>query len=194
MRLRKLITGLSMIAGAAALVLATGGIAHASQQAICGNGGSGYCINDWGGGGNGSAVNMYYGGSSNEDFHVVLLSGMCNHGYVTSTCPGGNTSAFLNGDALDEVQYANTGSCVAATSGGKGVLGTCANSAGNGGATGVIDLGVSLGSNCNSGNQEGVANRHYTDINGAVEGWLSGGGVGTPLYLDSAAFTCWGGL
>src|SRR5690348_7293797 len=65
---------------AVALALALTGQTRvlATQQQICGNGGSGYCMNDW----NGAYqyVKMYNGGASHEDFGVIFEVSACGSG------------------------------------------------------------------------------------------------------------------
>lgn len=119
MTIRPLIIGLSVI-----LITALSGIipAYATQTQICGNLGSGYCLNDWNGDGSpGADVNMYYGNSSNEDFWMELLN-PCNStpaGRVTETCPftvGSGWNAEFAGDPIFEIAYDGSSYCVSSES------------------------------------------------------------------------------
>ena len=191
----------------AALALVVGLGVHpagASTSQVCGNGGSGYCINDWGGAGrSGDQVNMYYGGTSNDDFYVQAVNRCSGHDTVQSTdwhnatnCPFGNKTwdSDLHGDYIVQVTYTNNSvECVAS----KGsnvdsfyaVLGVCANPLnGSGGANGVIDVLLP---------QQGcdfLVNRYWTDASGGPEVSLeSSGYVGGPAYFLNPG-TCWGGF
>jgi hypothetical protein len=102
--------------------------ARASQVAICGNNGTGYCLNDWNNGGNGSPVKMYWGNNSNEHFVAVGLTFYCNNGRVSASqnCPFShhNLDQMFNNDIILEIQYSN-GLCVAANGNADAVLGAC---------------------------------------------------------------------
>src|SRR5215471_2534943 len=91
----------------AALALVVGlGVqpAGASTSQVCGNGGSGYCLNDWGGAGHsGDAIKMYYGGTTNDDFYVQKVNWCSGHDTVQSRgrgdstdCPFANTNWDYN--------------------------------------------------------------------------------------------------
>jgi hypothetical protein len=185
---------------AAALALAVGlgtPTAEASTSQICGNGGSGYCLNDWGGAGQpGDQVNMYYGGTRNDDFYVQEVN-RCNGYYkVTSTCPFSHTAwdeDLYGDDIVEVVDTNNEGECVA-TMGGSfdpnyASLGSCANPvSGSGGANGVID--VLWPQSCG----DFLLNRYWTDANEGDETFLASSGyVGGPAYFVSSG-TCWGGF
>jgi hypothetical protein len=177
--------------------------ALASSSQVCGNGGSGYCLNDWGGAGqSGDAVKMYYGGTSNDDFYVQKVNWCSGHDTVQSTaapwhdstnCPFANTAwdANLHGYAIVQVTYINnTNECVATASAAKAVLGVCADPlSGSGGANGVIN--VLWPQSCGSY----FMNRYWTDANGGRESFLaSGNAVGNQAIYTSPGGTCWGGF
>jgi hypothetical protein len=71
---------------AAAAVALAGGLALAGsaapamavQQQICGNLGSGYCLNDWNNQGSGFR-SMYYGGNPNENFTAQFINRCGGH-------------------------------------------------------------------------------------------------------------------
>lgn len=68
----------------AALTLALGLTtqAQATPSQVCGNGGSGYCLNDWGGAGHsGDVIKMFNGGTTNDDFFVQKVNRCSGSGY-----------------------------------------------------------------------------------------------------------------
>ena len=83
-----------LAAGLLGLGIATGGAGPAfAQQQVCGNGGSGYCINAWFGG---PPVKMYYGGKSNEDFEFIFNVKECGSGGTTTARPRTNRSSAMS--------------------------------------------------------------------------------------------------
>jgi hypothetical protein len=165
--------------------------AAASQQQICGDYGSGYCLNDWGNGGIGNAVKMYYGNSSNEDFYVQAIDRCGGGDKVTASCPFTNRSidSDLIGDEIVQVRYG--GNCIASSAGGAAVMGKCNTpSTGNGGAMGTVDV-IWLGS---------LANIYWAnEAAGDVACLQSGGNPGLQAtylveYAGEPGCTSWGGL
>lgn len=118
--------------------------AHANLNALCAN--ENQCLDDWANGGSNNTIRVYPDNNSNEDFNVVLITGRCGGGLVTSNCPFKNThfdQEYL-GWPIDEISYESTGLCIANTVDGvvpdfAAALGTCNNVyTGAGGANGTI--------------------------------------------------------
>jgi hypothetical protein len=173
--------------------------AHATQQEVCGNGGTGYCMNDWNGVSDGP-VKMYNGGNTNEDFYASDYYDCNNDGPSDvvqaeedgnpSNCPFSTTSLDneYQGDTIIFVQYGGySNECVGGT-GNYADLISC-------GSDGTVYILL--------GNQEGcsgdyLVNRYFSDLNGqgVSESLLSGGSKGAPIYNDISLddSTCWGGL
>jgi hypothetical protein len=170
-------------------------VAQASSPNICGNAGSGYCINAWNGG---PYVKMYYGGYSNDNFYlrdVSVCSGSARvqstrHGDATD-CPFTNPnldSLFWN-DRIVEAVYGNNGECVGTTASGTGFLGSCGSSDGTGAINGAFNA-LHYYSGCGYA----LANRYWSNQFSNQYYWVSGGNPGTPLYLNGQdSWTCWGG-
>lgn len=185
-----------------ALTVALGSTAHATiTSQICGNGGTGYCLNDRGNGGSNSVVQMWYGGVTNDNFDNYQLISMCNHGYVSATMscpftPGSGLNTFYNGDPIIAVHYLNQGAnyCVDASNAGYAYLGSCPDLSGNGGSQGTIMVGYPL-TGCNGTGQSYYVDRYLTDQ--ALDSFYldSGGGVGVQAFystLGGSTATCWG--
>lgn len=171
----------------------TRAVTAAPASQICGNAGSGYCMNDWNNGGSGSPVKMYNGGYANDDFFTEYVD-RCTVASVTPTCPFNdrNLDAHYNNSPIFQIVYAPNGLCVVAgaSGGAQAALGKCANTnTGQGGANGVLQV-KAASSSC----PHGVAiNVFWTNSNNLVHYLLSGGNPGQPLYLNSGSYTCWGG-
>ena len=192
---------------AAALVLVAGlGVqrAAASTSQVCGNGGSGYCLNDWGGAGaSGDAVKMYYGGYANDAFYVQEVN-RCNGGTtVTSTyygdrsnCPFGNAGLdqqFWNHSIVQIVYTNNQSQCVAVNGSGQAILNSCANPiTGSGGANGVIM--VTAQAPCSSHTDFAFADRYVSDQHARAYWLTSGGNPGVQAYYGSSNVSCWNGF
>jgi hypothetical protein len=194
--MRRAVLVAASVAVALALALTGQTRAFATQQQICGNGGSGYCMNDWNGAN--QYVKMYYGGVSHEDFGVIYEVSACGSGAVTynartgTGCPfsDGHIDANFAGWPIVQVIYWPTGQCVGTTSAGTAWLGACADNSGQHGGTGVTDVITA---------DNDLLNRYWSDFYGGqlASGWLcSGGNPGTYLYLncDSSKATSWGGF
>lgn len=190
------------------LLLGTGGSAHATQQQICGNGGSGYCMNDWNG--SNQYVKMYYGNSSHEDFGFIFNYTECGGGKVTSTMQGDSADCpfvnkylddTLHNDPIGQIEYWPTGQCIGTTTAGTAWLGNCANSSGVGGGTGSTLIDYNLGPT------DALIDRYWSDYYSSGQNYfpcflVSGGNPGTYLYMNSgidSSGTCknvstdWGG-
>lgn len=179
---------LAVLVPSLAMVLGTGGVAHAYQTQECGNSGSGYCLNDWGGGDYlNDPIKMYYGGYGNEDFFANPLLNMCGHGKVTATCPslGAAQSEFI-GQPLFAIAY-GPGGCVASDAYGKAVIGDCPDQNGNNGSDGSIFIESSVGLGVT------FASREWTDYYGTGSYLESGGNIGVQAneLCTSASCTIW---
>jgi hypothetical protein len=178
------------LAGSAAPAMA------GQQQQICGNGGSGFCLNDWNNRGSGFPVLMYYGGNPNENFVAQFINRCGGHSFVTAPGTGfGNAYCPFASHQLDidlagapivQLHYQFTNLCVAAnTANAQGVMGDCnATGTGTGGAVGTVQIiwgGAFL------------VNLHYTTGNNLV-GLLSGGNPQRPVFMNSGTMTEWGPL
>lgn len=175
--------------------LAAAPAAQAASTAICGNEGSGYCINAWNGG---PTVKMYYGGYTNDNFYLrdaAVCSGTATvqstqHNEATN-CPFSNANldnVFYN-DTIVEAVDANNGECVGTSASGYGYLGACGNSAGSGAIDGAFNV-LHFTTGCGWT----LVNRYYTNKNGVVSYWASGGSPNTYLYVGrEGGYTCWGG-
>jgi hypothetical protein len=113
--MRRAVLVAASVAVALALALTGQTGAFATQQQICGNSGSGYCMNDWNGAN--QYVKMYYGGVSHEDFGVIFEVSACGSGVVTynastgTGCPfsDGHIDANFAGWPIVQVKYWPTG-------------------------------------------------------------------------------------
>lgn len=184
----------ALIVAAAVLLplLVAAPAAQAQTSQICGNGGSGYCINAWNGG---PYVKMYYGGYSNDNFHLQQVY-VCS-GYSTvqskyygdsTNCPFSDAIAdqVLWTDPIEEVVYGNNGECIGTTANDAAYLGSCGNIYGTGAIDGAFDvLDVSAG--CDD-----LYNRYWSNAYGVLSGLTSGGNPGTPLSAGYGEATCWG--
>jgi hypothetical protein len=191
---------------AAALTLALGlsTQAQATPSQVCGNGGTGYCLNDWGGAGaSGDAIKMFNGGTTNDDFIVQEVNRCSGHDTVQSTAKGNTTNCPFSDTSLDahfagktivQIVYTNNETqCVGGGAGVSAALASCANPlSGSGGGTGVIQ--VMYSQTCFNGFSGTVfVNRAISDVDGTS--WLvSGGNPGTLAEYIGAANTCWGGF
>jgi hypothetical protein len=160
--------------------------AAAAQVQICGNGGSGYCMNDWGNGGSLSPVKMYYGNSSNESFGVIPVDPCHDGGTVNSTCPF--TSRYLDsyyaGDPVLELEYAPKGLCVGTTGSGTAELAGCGNSYANGAGDGTIVVNVGSGN---------LVDRYWTNRDDESLFVCSSGRLGGPLEMNYVLTEPYGG-
>lgn len=194
----------------AALTLALGlGVAPAgaSSSQICGNNGTGYCINAWNGG---PQVKMYYGGYYNDDFYVQEVN-RCQGSYlVLSTqrgdgvnCPFANASQDYRWWHWPIVEIADTNNvtqCVGSTTGSPydAELAACADPlSGSGGGYGVIMV-LTDGQNGQCAGYWFV-DRYVSDINQELSAYLqSGGQLGSDAYYyvptGNNLPSCWNGF
>lgn len=171
--------------------------AQAQSSQVCGNTGTGYCMNAWNGG---PSVKMYYGGYSNDNFAATPIFACSGHDTVQSVAAGNSTNCpftdvhfddIYHGDYIVEFVYNNNGKCVGTDSASNGTLGACGDIYGNGAANGAFNVLV----NCGGGGWNAI-NRYWTNSygsNGILAYAASGGNPGLPLILNSRGATCWGG-
>jgi hypothetical protein len=188
-----------LAAGLLGLGIAMGGASPAfAQQQVCGNGGTGYCINAWFGG---PPVKMYNGGKSNEDFEFIFNVKECGSGEVTSTFYGDPTNCpfstaeldkQLRGAPIGQLEYLPTGQCVGTLTGSA--------ASGVGGGTGTTQIYWAI-------DHVILINRYWSDYYSSAENEsiqcnvTSGGNPGTPLYMNGyngstpcSIYTEWGGI
>jgi hypothetical protein len=125
------------------------------QTSTAGN----YCLDD-GNGANGP-VDMYEGGKSNENF-VAQRIGLCG-GTVSGNCPFDNSvfDTGYHGMPIVQLYDQSADKCVATSSAGAAVLGTCnAVSTGKGGGTGTVFID----------DQGRMISLYWTDVDGAAYG------------------------
>lgn len=184
---------------AAALLLpflAAAPAAHAATYQICGNNGSGYCINAWNGG---PGVKMYYGGYTNDDFYTHYVYMCSGSDLVQSTAHGEATNCPFSNSILDqnfynhtivEIVNGNNGQCVGTSSSGYGYLGACGNATtGSGAIDGAFDV-IDFQSGCGYA----LLNRYWSNHYSSQYYLVSGGNPGTYLYLNGQdSWTCWNG-
>lgn len=182
---------------APAVTATTGTMAYASgMPEICGNGGSGYCLNDWNNAG--SYVKMYYGGNyTNDEYQIEYETLACNSGHATKTCPINVPGIDPTGALIFEILNPRDGACVATDGNAAAIEGTCADLSGNGGARGVTEL-LFRSQICTLGYQLEAMNRYWTQTD-STPVWLeSGGNIGLNAYYarfaNGADATCWGAV
>lgn len=200
------------LAIAAAVLAVTAGLAmaapaHATQQQVCANGGTGYCMQDYGGGDYvGDAVTNYYGSSGYEDFYTQFVNACDGNHYVEAVIDGDPHNCpftivaqdqYWRGFGIQQIRY-GPGGCVVSGPSSKAVLGTCDDpSNGTGGSAGVLDLIYGQnGFGCDATRGEGWAvNVYNTDYYGSVAFLQDGSGLWAQdyFYLETSG-TCWGGV
>jgi len=165
-------------------------VASASQIQICGQDGSGYCMNDWNNGGSGNDVKMNNGGTGNEYFEVEPIDRCSGSDNTTSTCPDSYTGPA--GDYTAQIVYFGISGhvyCIGTGGLGQGVLTTCNNvGTGTGGGTGTV---ITVG----GANLDKFYDSYESRTNGALECVESGGNVGVDLAMNQLASngcTGWG--
>jgi hypothetical protein len=158
--------------------------------AICSYGTSSTaCINRNGGGytSGTEGIGWHKDSDQNENFYGVLLTGWCNSGYVTETCPftvGSGLNARYDGDPIFSLDTSNNQCLGADSSWSEAVLGGC-----------VPDGGAFVGSNANGVFliSVGVSN-HWYGVTGSYDTpyWLVwDGGFGDQLAFVGAAINSW---
>jgi hypothetical protein len=166
------------------------GIALSVAAGICSYGTSSTACLNRNGGGYTSGTNVIgwdEDSDQNENFYGVLLTGWCNSGYVTETCPftvGSGLNARYDGDPIFELATSNN-QCVGADSSWlEAVLGGC-----------LPDGGAFVGSNANGVFliSVGVSN-HFYGTTGSYDApyWLVwDGNFGDPLIFTDEALNSW---
>jgi hypothetical protein len=207
LKYRKLTTvsalALSLAMSAALALAANVTPAAATQNQVCDNGGSGYCLNDWNAAGYNGAVKMYNGNNSHEDFLAEKVDACDGSDIVLASggvyCPFANHSLdqLYKGDEIRQIEYIPYGYCIATNGSGGAILGTCAaGGSGTGGSNGVIMIAHhGTNGNCGLGVQWYFVNRYWSDHFGTTETLESGGNPGVQAYLDNGGLgTCWGAI
>jgi hypothetical protein len=202
--MRKLIAAAAAVPLLCLMSLTASPSAQAQTSAICGNGGSGYCMNAWNGG---PYVKMYYGGYTNDNFYLTTVSPCSGRNTVQSTMRGDATNCPFNNSLVDyllwnnqimEIVDANNGKCVGTGNlngtPDVGYLGACGDNYGNGAIQGAFDVAVfGFQGDCSS-SSVALVNRFWTNYYSGQERFvLSGGNPGTSLFVGSNVYTCWGG-
>ena len=128
-------------------------------------------------------------GTANNYFYVQQLTGMCNHGYSTNTCPISGTIAEIpskSGLFIYQIRYGNeyAGSydnCLAddGARNGQTAFGYCQNLSGSGGSDGTIFLAYHGG--CESGFNYALS-REWTNYYGVPAGITIDASGGSPVW------------
>jgi hypothetical protein len=153
------------------------------------------CLNRLGGGTRpGTSIIGWSAGDNNNGFAFISLSGMCNHGRVSSflQCPftpNRGLNDRYDGASIVAIQWTKPGSglCVADSGIGSGsaILDRCPDIYGNGGANGTI---FTLSQ---SGNPTYVVNRYWSNNIGGGNGynprWMCVYLKAAPVFLNSNA-------
>jgi hypothetical protein len=171
-------------------------------NSICGNGGSGYCLNAWGGGGNNLPVKMYQGGVANDNYSVLALSLMCHDGHVHANAPygpcpfesGTGLNTQMDGAAIIAIKDNRNGLCVGTTSSDVGAVEVaCPDALGNGGGWGSI-YATTRSTACPNSNQFFAQSRYWSNAYDAKSSLASGGNVGVQAFVahNNSTATCWG--
>jgi hypothetical protein len=202
MALRKRLTnGLIAFAAAAPVITAAALPASAfGRSEICGNGGTGYCLNAWGGG---PAVKMYNGGVANDNFAEISVAACDEDVYVNQFCANewgsGGSSLVAAGAHLGRIQYNGPGPyngyCAGTGGSGTAVLTSCGDITDGGGAGNGVIMAVLTPSGCDGTNRELIVDRYWSSSqhNNALSYIWSGGNPGLPAYMNKTlAATCWG--
>lgn len=173
-----------------------------SVPEVCGNGGSGYCLNDWGNAA-GGAVKMEFGGVANDNFILTLVYACNNSDEVSSSCDSqwGAQGHTLDGSLIFEIRYNRQGSpgfgqCVGTNGSGDAVLTACGDAAGKGAGNGAIMAFLDRGSPaCGSSTRALYVDRYYSSHYNVLAFLQTGGNPGISAFLnytDKATATCWG--
>lgn len=154
-------------------------------------GSSSLCLNRNGGGTRaGTAIIGWSAGDNNNDFLEVQITGMCDHGYVSTTCPftpacGGLNSRYI-GASIVRIEANNTNNlCVGdnGTGSGGAALETCPDDNGNGGTGTIFIL-------AQTGNPSYLVNRYWSNYTGNFGGggrnarWMCIFVKGTPVTIN----------
>ena len=171
-------------------------------NSICGNGGSGYCLNAWNGGGNGAQVKMFNGGVANDNYSVLSLSLMCHDGHVHANAPygpcpfenGTGLNTQMDGAAIIAIKDNRNGLCVGTNSDDLGAIeAACPDALGNGGGWSTI-YATTRSSACPNSNQFYAQSRYWSNAYDAKSSLASPGFSGGQAFVANAqpTGTCWG--
>jgi len=156
------------------------------------------CVNEYQGNtASGAPVKVWQTGSYQTNlWDYNYLTSMCGSGLVTSTCPftvGSGLNTQFMGDPIIQIEYGPAGNCVATSSGGSAVNGTCASPEGSGGSNGVIMVLDQHGTqyNCQYSNFCYIVNRYWSDEHLTAQQMCPNSFAnGSTLYLDYAYGDC----
>jgi hypothetical protein len=187
-RARRLILAAVVILGGGALLPGLGAQAawaQAPPHQICDP--NLYCLNAWNGG---PWIREYDAGTGNNYFYVEQLTGMCNNGYSTNSCPL-NGSLNTPGELIYQIRYGNKyaggyDNCLAddGAKDGQTAFGFCNTLSGGGGSDGTIYQAFPF-PGCPSGSNEAIS-REWTDHYGAAYGIELVDASGQPVYDNTA--------
>jgi hypothetical protein len=184
------LSAILIIAAGTTLFAQSGAYASAAPYPeVCGDNGSGLCLNNWSGA-NG-IVAMYYNGSANDNMQAELIN-PCNSAastgapdQVTHTCPftvGYGLNNIFYGDQILQVEDLNSGLCVGTDGDAGGTETACNDATGQGGGDGTIQVAVPAGAG-NAGSE--LINRYWTNAAPQIVAYVqSGGSVGAQLNMD----------
>lgn len=195
-RIARLIAASSLAVGVLGATIVGATPASATTVRICGNSGTGYCLNDWGGHDFiGDPIKMEVGGVSNENFWVHHLTTFCGGlGYVGNSCTsqwGSQGSLVFTDDAV-EIVY-GPGGCLGSDSNGLAIITTCPNDSGVGGGTGTV-FAFSDTTCFGCSKTGGFISRPWSNSSGQLAYLESGGAVGNQANeICSSGCTNWGG-
>lgn len=127
----------------------------------CAQSGAGYCLNrSQCATASGTHVIMWVLDYDNCEDFLPIPTVMCGEGNVTQTCPftvGSGLNARYAGSKIWYIKaYNESNECLATSSGGLGILGSCPDRNGNGGSNGVIFVQNAAGY---------MVNRYWSDYN-----------------------------
>jgi hypothetical protein len=177
--------------------LPASGSQRTSIPEICAQGGTGYCLNNWGG-----LVKMEKAGYTNDDFGWYTLTHYCDGGYVTNgvqlpgpACPfpvGSGLNSEYNGDQIVRIVSGVSNGCIGTDFSENANVGTCPPSSGGTGSNIWI-----IGPACYVGSGAGS---YYINVywsgqhgNSGASSLESGGSIGAQAYVagNNPAASCW---
>jgi hypothetical protein len=191
-RIRRLVTAgcwTRVLLAALALAASIAVSAAAASAEMCGNHGSGYCMDDWNDGGYTNPVKMYYGGGNNEYFGAIQVDPCHSHYRVTWSCPFTKKrwDRTYHNDPVVEIAY-SSGLCLGTASTGDGELQPCGyDQYGDGAGGGTIMVNDLHGA---------LIDRYWTNKTGTLRRVCSSGYLGGAVftsYLGTNAGCEWGG-
>jgi hypothetical protein len=202
------VSGLTLLAGVtaapayarpapAASHLAAGGSQRTSVPEICAQGGTGYCLNNWGG-----LVKMENPGYTNDNFDWIRLTGYCDDGYVTNgvsspgpACPfpaGSGLNNTYEGDQIVKIVSGISNGCIGTDFSEHANVGACPPSS-NGTGSNLWVIGPTCFVGSGAGNY--FINIYWSGQhgNGDASSLESGGAIGAQAYVagNNPSASCW---